>query len=59
MLIAMLTRTVVLAAYLLALLLNGSADRLSGLVAAAVIAVWVASLLRDRMLRREPAPRSR
>jgi hypothetical protein len=53
---ALLTRTVVAAAYLLALLLNGPADAPTGLLAAAVIAVWTTPLLRDCITRRTPHP---
>jgi hypothetical protein len=48
---ALFTRTVVVAAYLLALLFNGRADLMTGLLAAAVVAVWTVSLWRDRMMR--------
>jgi hypothetical protein len=51
---ALLIRTIVVAAYLLALLVNGRADALTGLLAAAVIAVWTIPLLRDRTMRRRP-----
>jgi Co/Zn/Cd efflux system component len=52
---ALLTRTVVIAAYLVALVLNGRADLLVGLLAAAVVALWTVSLIRDRVLRHHPA----
>jgi hypothetical protein len=55
--IALLTRTAVVAAYLLALLVNGRADLATGLLAAAVVAVWAMPLLRDRMRRRATAVR--
>ncbi|GIM93641.1 hypothetical protein [Paractinoplanes toevensis] len=54
--VALLTRTAVSAAYLLALLLNGRADLTTGVLAAALVAVWVVPQLRDRRLRRSPAP---
>jgi hypothetical protein len=56
---AMLTRTAVVAAYLLALLINGRADLRTGLLATAVVAVWAVPLLRDRRLRRTPVPEPR
>jgi hypothetical protein len=46
---ALLTRTVVVAAYLLGLLFHGRADVMTGLLAAAIVAVWTVSLFRDRM----------
>ncbi|MEV7627023.1 hypothetical protein [Actinoplanes sp. NPDC089786] len=49
---ALLTRSVVVAAYLLALLFQGRADLPTGLLAGAVIAVWTVPLVRDRMTRR-------
>ena len=49
---ALLTRTVVIAAYLLALLFKGRADLMTGLLAAAVVAVWTISFCRHRMTRR-------
>jgi hypothetical protein len=48
---ALFTRTVVVAAYLLALLFKGRADLVTGLLAAAIVAVWTVSLCRDRMTR--------
>jgi hypothetical protein len=53
---ALLSRSAVVSIYLLALLLNGRADLLTGSLAAAVVAVWVISLLRDRLTRRGPVP---
>jgi hypothetical protein len=50
--IAHLTRTVIVTAYLVGLLLNGRADLASGGIAAALVAVWAAPLLRDGMARR-------
>jgi hypothetical protein len=35
------------AAYLIALLLHGRADTVTGLIAIAIVAVWAAPLLRD------------
>ena len=52
MLAALLIRTVIVAAYLLALLFHGRADLSTGLLAGAVLAVWVVPLIRDRMTRR-------
>jgi hypothetical protein len=49
MLTALLTRTAVVAAWLLALLFQGRADLSTGLLAAAVMAVWTVSLIRGRM----------
>ena len=57
--IALLTRTAVVALYLVALLLNGRADLLTGLVAAAIVAIWVIRLLLDRRTQGGPAPARR
>jgi len=54
--IALLTRTAVVVLYLAALLLNGRADLLTGLVAAAIVAIWVIRLLLDRRTQGGPAP---
>ena len=51
---ALLARTAVAVAYLLALLLNGRLDLMTGFLAAAVVAVWIIPLCRDRMTRRSP-----
>jgi hypothetical protein len=51
---ALFTRTVVIGAYLIALLLHGQADLVTGLLAAAVMAVWTVALCRDRMTRGVP-----
>jgi hypothetical protein len=50
--ISLLSRTVVVAAYLLALLLHGRADIVTGILAVAVVAVWATPLLRDVRPRR-------
>ncbi len=55
MLIALFARTVVVAAYLFALLCQGRADLITGLLAVAVVAVWVVALCRDRLTRHEAA----
>jgi hypothetical protein len=52
---ALLARTTVAVAYLLALLLNGRFDLMTGFLAAAVVAVWIIPLRRDHMMRRSPA----
>jgi len=52
---ALLIRTAVVAAYLLALLINGRADLLTGFLVAAVCAVWALPLLRDHMRQRARA----
>jgi Co/Zn/Cd efflux system component len=49
--IAMVTRTVIVAAYLIALFVEGRADTVTGAVAAGVVAVWTVPLLRDSRLR--------
>jgi hypothetical protein len=48
---ALYARSVVVAAYLLALLFHGRAELLTGLLAAAVVAVWTVSLCRDLVTR--------
>jgi hypothetical protein len=53
---ALFTRTAVIAVYLIALLLNGRADLLTALLTAAVVALWVIPLLRDRMARHVTLP---
>jgi hypothetical protein len=52
---ALLTRTAVVAAYLVALGWNGRTDLTTGLLAAAIVALWIIPLLRDR----RPAVRER
>jgi hypothetical protein len=49
---ALVARTVIALAYLIALLLNGRAEPMTGMIAAAVLAVWAVPLLRDRILAR-------
>jgi hypothetical protein len=49
---ALIARTAIALGYLTALLLNGRAELLTGMVAAAVLAVWAVPLLRDRILAR-------
>jgi len=56
---ALITRTAVVAVYLLALLFKGRADLLTGVIGAAVVAVWAAALLRDTMMRPSRPPRAR
>jgi Co/Zn/Cd efflux system component len=50
--ISLLSRTTIVAAYLVALLLHGRADTVAGLLAVAIVAVWAAPLLRDGRPRR-------
>jgi hypothetical protein len=49
-----LGRTVIVAAYLAALLLDRGTDGLTGIVVAAVLAVWALPLLRDVLVHRPP-----
>jgi hypothetical protein len=49
---ALLTRSVVVAGYLLGLLIHGGVNLRAGLLALAIVAVWAAPLLRDRFIRR-------
>jgi hypothetical protein len=48
--VALAARTLIVGAYLLALAFNGRFDTAAGLIAVAVVGVWVISLLRDRWL---------
>jgi hypothetical protein len=48
--VALTARTLIVGAYLLALAFNGRFDTAAGLIAVAVVGVWVISLLRDRRL---------
>jgi hypothetical protein len=50
--IALFSRTVIVATYLIALLVNGRGDGPTALVAAAVSCVWAVALLRDGWARR-------
>jgi Co/Zn/Cd efflux system component len=53
---SLLGRTGIAAAYLIALLLHGRADTVTGLMAVAITAVWAIPLLRDgRQRRTSPA----
>jgi hypothetical protein len=52
----LVTRTAVIAVYLIALLLNGRADLPAVLLGAAIVALWVIPLLRDRMTRHDTVP---
>jgi Co/Zn/Cd efflux system component len=45
--ISLLSRTAIVAAYLVALLLHGRADTVTGLLALAIVAVWATPLLRS------------
>jgi Co/Zn/Cd efflux system component len=45
--ISLLSRTVIVAAYLIALLLHGRADTVTGLLAVAIVAVWATPLIRS------------
>jgi hypothetical protein len=56
MLIALAARTAVVAAYLIALVLHGRAGAASGTLALAVVLVWGAPLLRDRLRRSAARP---
>ena len=49
--VPLLTRTVIVAAYLLALLFKGRADLATAMVAVSVAAVWAVALWRDRVIR--------
>jgi hypothetical protein len=49
---ALVARTAIALAYLTALLLTGRAEPLTGMVAAAVLAIWAVPLLRDRIVAR-------
>jgi hypothetical protein len=49
--VAMICRSVILAAYLAALGLGGRADLIAAVVGLAVITIWAAALLRDRYAR--------
>jgi hypothetical protein len=48
--IALVARTLIVGAYLLAVGFHGRLDTVAGLVAAAVVAVWAAPLIRDGLL---------
>ena len=48
--IALTARSLIVAAYLLALAFNGRFDIAAGLIAVAVLGVWVIPLIRDRRL---------
>jgi Co/Zn/Cd efflux system component len=53
---SLLGRTGIVAVYLVALLLHGRADTVTGLIAVAITAVWAIPLLRDgRQRRTSPA----
>jgi hypothetical protein len=48
--VALTARTLIVGAYLLALGFNDRFDTAAGLIAVAVVGVWVISLLRERLL---------
>jgi Co/Zn/Cd efflux system component len=52
MLIALVSRSLVVGAYLVALLFQGRFDTLAGLVALGVVLVWAAPMARDAVRRR-------
>lgn len=49
-------RTVILAAWLAALIVHADRDLRSGLLAVAITLLWTAPLVRDRLRSRSPAP---
>jgi Co/Zn/Cd efflux system component len=51
MLLAILTRTVIAGAYLMGLLWHGLFDTLAALLAAAVVLIWAAPLIRSALRR--------
>jgi hypothetical protein len=54
--VAVIARSAVLTAYLVALAWHGRADPLAWLTALAVAGLWIASVLRDRRRRQNSAP---
>jgi hypothetical protein len=52
MLLALVARTLVAGAYLMALLFHGTLNALALLVGLAMVLIWAAPLLRDRIRRR-------